>query len=350
MENLLYQYFSDIDLGDSFFDTLKEDYSEFSAWFNKKASSGEKAYVLYENGNADGFLYLKNETGCLNELEPPLNSQVHLKVGTFKFNSRGTRRGERFIKKIFDHATSAYVEDIYVTVFDKHEYLIRLFLKYGFIVHGSKITPNGTESVLVRKMRLVTGNGLTDYPYIDARTSSNFLLAIYPAFHTRMLPDSILNNESINTIEDVSHSNSIHKIYLCATPLVSTFKPGDIVIIYRTGDGQGPAWYRSVATSVCVIEEYKNISEFTEAEFMKYCGSYSVFSDQELKGFYTQKKYPHIIKFTYNAALSKRLNRKMLIEQVGLDQNERWSALELTKDQLSNILNLGGVNESLVVY
>jgi len=350
LENLLYQQFIDINLNDAFFDSLKDDYKEFCQWFDKKAIQGEKAYVLYENGVIDGFLYLKREQGVLNDLTPVLSSSLHLKIGTFKFNSHGTRRGERFVKKIFDHAISEYVEDIYVTVFEKHEYLINLFLKYGFIIHGSKSTQNGIENVLVRKMRSVTGDNLADYPYIDARRSNNYLLAIWPAFHTRMLPDSILNNESICIIEDVSHSNSIHKIYLCATPLVGTFKPGDIVIIYRTGDGQGPAWYRSVATSVCVIEEYKNINTLSEAEFMSYCRNYSVFSEQELRGFYNTKKYPHIIKFTYNAALSKRLNRKMLIEEVGLDPNERWSALSLSKEQLADILKLGGVSESLVVY
>lgn len=82
-------------------------------------------------------------------------------------------------------------------------------------------------------------------------------MSIYPDYHTRMLPDSILNNESHDLIQDVSHTNSIHKIYLCAMEGTSNFKPGDIIVTYRTTDRQGPARYRSVITSVCVVEEYK---------------------------------------------------------------------------------------------
>ena len=32
---------------------------------------------------------------------------------------------------------------------------------------------------------------------------------------------------------------------------------GDLIVIYRTSDKLGPADYRSVVTSVCVVEEVK---------------------------------------------------------------------------------------------
>ena len=36
MDNLKLEYFSNINLNDPFFDSLKSDYKEFSDWFNKK--------------------------------------------------------------------------------------------------------------------------------------------------------------------------------------------------------------------------------------------------------------------------------------------------------------------------
>ncbi|WP_202880431.1 hypothetical protein [Mannheimia pernigra] len=36
MENLIYTKFKNINLDDPFFDSLKEDYKEFTDWFNKK--------------------------------------------------------------------------------------------------------------------------------------------------------------------------------------------------------------------------------------------------------------------------------------------------------------------------
>ncbi|HEY5563720.1 MAG TPA: hypothetical protein VIK72_18525 [Clostridiaceae bacterium] len=51
----------------------------------------------------------------------------------------------------------------------------------------------------------------------------------------------------------------------------------------------------------------------------------------------------------YNIALKKRPIRKELIEDVGLDRNERWVALELTNESLLKILELGDVDESFII-
>ncbi|WP_444943430.1 hypothetical protein ACJJIK_17095 [Microbulbifer sp. ZKSA006] len=350
MENLQYALFSDININDSFFDSLKEDYSEFSGWFTRKALAGEKAYVLYRENTIDGFMYLKTEEEIVDDVDPPLPYGTHLKIGTFKFNSQGTRRGERFIKKIFDHAIEENVSDIYVTIFSKHEYLMHLFMKYGFSIHGSKETPNGTEHVLTRKMGSITGNTLHDYPYINTIDNRKHLLAIKPEYHTRMLPDSILNNETHNIIKDVSHTNSIHKIYICAMDGVTLYKKGDLIVIYRTSDGLGPAKFRSVATSIGILEEYKNIQEFSsESEFLSYCSPYSVFSNEELISIFRQQQFHHILRFTYNAAMSKRVTRGTLIEDAGLNPNSYWGSMELSDEQFGKITKLGEVNESIIV-
>ena len=63
IETIILKKFADIDLNDSFFKSLKEDYPEFEAWFNKKSKDGSMAYVQYVNNNLQAFLYLKNESG-----------------------------------------------------------------------------------------------------------------------------------------------------------------------------------------------------------------------------------------------------------------------------------------------
>ena len=47
--NLSYEQFRSVDLSDPFFDSLKEDYTEFVEWFNRKST--EYAYVG-RSGNA----------------------------------------------------------------------------------------------------------------------------------------------------------------------------------------------------------------------------------------------------------------------------------------------------------
>lgn len=356
MESLKLIHFKDVDFSDTFFDSLKSDYaSGFIEWFDKKCrSNNEKTYVLFnDNGTIDGFMYLKIEIGVIDDVTPALKDATHLKIGTFKFNPKGTLRGQRFLKKIFDHALKEKVDDIYVTVFDKHEYLINLLKIYGFVRVGEKHSKNGIENVLLREMNCtnLTGDILSDYPYINHRNKENkYLLSIYPEFHTRLFPDSRLFTESPDVISDVSYANSIRKIYLCAMHDVMNITPHDILVIYRTSDNKGSAYYRSVATSLCVVETVKTIDSFTnEHEFIKYCSKYSVFTESELHEFYIKIKYPYIISFTYNLALPKRLIRAKLIQSAGLNPDDYWGVLKLTEDQFENIINLGEVNESIIV-
>lgn len=350
MDSLLYQQFNSFSHDDPFFDSLKADYSEFPSWLRKKALSGDAAYVLYdERGYIDGFMYLKVEDN-VDDVEPPLGAGKYLKIGTFKFESKGTLRGQRFIKKAFDYAIQQDVDGIYVTVFEKHGYLIHLFETYGFYLHGSKSTPNGVERVYVRDMRKVTGNIYTDYPYVIARNRRKFLLSIHPVYHTRLFPDSKLITDSPDMVQDVSHTNSIHKIYISAARGVMELVPGDILVMYRTSDQKGNAKYRAVASSVCVVEEVKHINEFSSVEeFLKYCSRFTVFSREELVGFYQNKRYPFIIRFTYNIALPKRPIRDKIINVAGVPDG-RWNLLRLSDEQFDSILRLGELNEGLVVY
>lgn len=303
-----------------------------------------------DDGKIDGFLYLKVESDAVTDVTPPLPAKARLKIGTFKINPHGTRMGERFLKKIFDHAVVNAVDELYVTVFEHHDALIRLFDKYGFSMVATKETANGIETVRLKKIFDEYVDPLKSYPLIKIEDQNPHLLALMPEWHSRLLPDSILRTEDTSIIEDISHANSIHKVYLCAMNGVQNLHAGDPLVIYRTSDGRGAAEYNSVATSLCVIEEYRNINSFeNEQEFVSYCAPYSVFSEEELKQFWARRNYPHIIRFTYNIALSKRIIRKRLADEVGLNRSARWGFLPLTAGQYSKITELGQINESLII-
>lgn len=347
MSKLQLVKFIDVDLADPFFNTLKKNYTEFGVWFKRK--SEDKCYVLKDiHGLLDGFLYLKLEKGPVVDLDPIINCKLVLKIGTFKINPHSTRLGERFIKKALDHAIFNKAEACYVTLFDEHKELRDLFMKYGFEEHGVKKTCNGTEIVLVKNLKVINQDILKDYPLVNAKDKKKYLLAIYPEFHTKLFPDSILRNESFNILEDVSHTNSIHKIYISGMP-VNKANRGDILIIYRTSDKVGPAEYRSVATSICIVEEVKSKGEFRDFEhFFKYANTYSVFDEVSLKEWYSRKKF-YTIKMTYNAALTKRLTRQRLADEVGLRREVRWSFIKLCDDKFRKIVELGEVNEGIVI-
>ena len=79
---------------------------------------------------------------------PSLPQRNRLKIGTFKVESRGTRRGERLIKRALDFAIDKNVEEVYVTVFPKHNKLIDLFVKYGFTEQARKYHSDNNYEII----------------------------------------------------------------------------------------------------------------------------------------------------------------------------------------------------------
>lgn len=349
METLRLTQFEKIDLRDPFFDSLKAQYEEFPDWFLRK--SKEPVYVVdkEDSKNIRGFVYLKVEDGPIDDVDPPLLAARRLKVGTLKVDAHGTKLGERIVKKIFDHALQEHVTEIYVTVFDTHSALIEIFKRYGFVEKGNKTTRNGTELVLVRSMEIMSNDIRKDYPFIHIRNKKFWLLAIYPEYHTKLLPDSLLKTETSDIIRDVSYTNTIHKIYLAKLSL-SRMKRGDVVVIYRTTDIEGRARFRSVATSVCVVEETRQRNDFPNlASFLRFAQPHSVFSEDELREWFNSGSRLYAVKMMYNLALPKRPNRDALLDRVGITEQPRWDLRELSFEQFTHIMELGNINESVIV-
>lgn len=339
--------FKELPLDDPFFDSLKLGYAEFPQWVAKKAD--EDVYVVDDGTSLSGMIYLKPEDGPVTDVAPNLPNGRWLKVGTLKIEGKGTKLGERVIKKIFDTAIDANATGIYVTVFDVHKNLIKLFTRYGFEKVGTKTTDNGTENVYVRSLVDHADDMLKSYPFVRVNGNHQWLLAVYPQYHSRLLPDSILNNESKEIVQDVSHTNTIHKIYIGKLSL-TRMKKGDAVIMYRTSDKKAPAFYRSVATSICIVEETKRRKDFASVDaFLEYCKPHSVFSEDELRDMYATWNRFYTVKMTYNVAFNKRTTRGELLETVGVPVQPRWDLKPLTTEQFRDIAELGKVHESTII-
>ena len=347
-ETISLKRFAEIDLNDTFFDSLKEDYPGFETWFQKKSKDNSKAYVQYTNNNLQAFLYLKNESGEeLSDVTPVRPACNRMKVGTFKIDAHNTKLGERFVKKIMDAALYMKADEIYVTIFPKHEGLIRILQRYGFNEEGKK----GEELVLVKNMKALTGDIIKDYPLLTTTGKRKFLLSIYPKFHTKMFPDSILRNEEgakYELIRDVAHTNSVHKVYVTSMNDVDKLQKGDLIAIYRTNDGAGPARFRSVITSICQIEEVLTNRSFANLDaFLTYANYYSIFDPNELKQWY-YKNTCTVLKMTYNIALAKRVTNGYLVDELGLAPSY-WGFFQLTDAQFDAILKKGEVDESVII-
>lgn len=182
------EFFGNVNLGDEFFDSFKQDYPGFGKWFTKK--SEDIAYVCRTDNKLTAFLYLKIEgqDEPYSDIQPVFEKKRRLKIGTFKVTLNGYRLGERFVKIIFDNAISNKVDEIYVTIFNKRpdqQRLIDLLEEFGFVEHGIKKNSYGDEIVFVRKMNNVFNdkNPKLTYPFFS-RKSNPFIVPIYPEYHT----------------------------------------------------------------------------------------------------------------------------------------------------------------------
>lgn len=308
------EYFGNINIDDPFFGSFIEDYHRFKHWFNKK--SDEIAYICRsESGEILAFLYVKKEDEQENygDITPVFPRKKRLKIGTLKVASNGYKLGERFLKIAFDNAMLNHVDEVYVTLFhqrEEHERLIGLLMDWGFEYYGTKKTPSGNEKVFVKDFKPLISLDAPKktYPFIS-RNSRFFIVPIWPDYHTELLPDSILNNESpLDYLENEPHRNAIQKVYISRS-FFRDLMPGDVIIFYRTG-----GYYQSVLTTIGVVESVVTDISGVD-EFIRLCRRRSVFSDSELRThWYYRQNRPFVVNFLYIYSLPKRPNLKSLID------------------------------------
>ena len=341
--------FGKIDLNDTFFDSLKEDYVGFDKWFIKKYD--EEAYITINsnNGMLLSFLYLKveDEKENYSNINPQFSPKRRLKIGTFKVISNGFRLGERFVKIVFDNALKNHVQEIYVTIYDKRpeqRRLIDLLEQWGFVLWGTK---GEGELVYVRDFspKFDIENLKACFPYIS-KGKNAYIVPIYPEYHTELLPDSILNTESPKEfIEDFPHRNCINKVYVSRAmePYPSV---GDILVFYRTG-----GYYKSVVTTIGEVLEVKTDFQ-DENDFILYCRKKSVYPEQALREMwrYSARK-PFVVNFLYDYSFPHRINMKELIDLkvlTGINDAPRGFK-PITKEQFEIILKETRSDESFIV-
>lgn len=302
-----------IDVNNRFFDTFRGAYDDFNQWFARKCD--EDAYICKNDKNDIlGFLYLKteDESENYNDINPPFIPKRRLKVGTFKVEASGFRLGERFIKIIFDNAQERNLDEIYVTLFlDRPELklLKDLLCRWGFVEYGTKTTNGKSKIVLIKNLNEYkkAWSPKQNFPNV-IKTSKKFFLPILPEYHTSLLPDSQLNTENeVDFLGTEPHRYALQKVYISFS-YHRNMKPGDYILIYRNGKSSEIKRYKSVVTTIGIIDEVK--SDFKDMnEYLKYCGNRTVFSEKELKKFWENNKDKLlVVKFIYVKSLTKRLN------------------------------------------
>ena len=227
--------------------------------------------------------------------------------------------------------------------------------EWGFEYHGTKTTPNGREEVYIRDFtpKFNVENPKLTFPFLS-RKANIFMVPIWPAYHTELLPDSILTTESpYDFVENQPHRNAISKVYLSRS-FVKDVARGDTLVFYRTAAQDRSAYYSSVITTLAIAEGIiDNITN--ENDFILKCRKRSIFSDAELSKWWNFKPQyrPFIINFLYTHSFptGHRINRQKLLELGVLsgEENEIRGLKKISQEQFQSILKESRTDESLIV-
>lgn len=142
-----------LNLADTFFDDLKENYPEFESWFKRKFD--DYGYCYIDDGKLLALLILKVEESNEEkyfDIVPRMEINKKLKISTLKVDIHGKNIGKKFMEIIFNEARYFKVNEIYITFINSIENkkgLISYLEKYDFNYHGQK---NDRELVYIKKI------------------------------------------------------------------------------------------------------------------------------------------------------------------------------------------------------
>ncbi len=352
--------FSDIDINDPFFDSLKSDYpgtsnsTGFTQWFNRKVTEGKTALVFDDEQGIGAFVCIKTENEAIQLKNEILPQTRRLKISTLRIAERyrGQRLGEGAIGLILWKWQELGLEDVYVTVFDKQDVLISQLTKYGFELAGRNLDG---ECVYLRSRKSVDySDPYKSFPFINPGFQKAGYLIVDDVFHDTLFPYSELkNNKASKVVLDVS--NGISKIYVGSPYTPPHYKSGEPVFIYRKHTGTGAKKYKSCLTTYCVVKEVitvksKGTAFMSYSDYLKRVGNKSVYKETDLQTKYNILTNLVLVDLVYYGYFGEGNN----VNMDWLSRNGCWgncypTQIRLTPEQFKKILREGNINVDNVI-
>jgi len=354
--------FSEIDLDDPFFDSLKADYpgtsssTGFVQWFTKKAADGKRALVFEDDQGVGAFVNLKpGETEEIKLADGSVLPKIaRLKITTIKIDERyrNQRIGEGALGLTLWQWRDLGINEIYVTVFDKHASLIFLLEKYGFVHVGNNL--NGERVYIKDRRNLDFSDPCKSFPFLSSRIQYAGCLAIDMEYHDTMFASSDLAN-TLQERVDISVANGLKKVYI-GKPYSLAFRVGEPVLVYRKYTGaNGRPGYKSVITTYCVATRIEKIkingrAQYSYDQFLHMVGNKSVYNENELKEKYDTWASLTLIELLYYGYFGAGNN----VNWMWLKDNGCWPGthpmnFRYTRDQFEKILREGNVDVGNVI-
>lgn len=339
---------ANLDVNDSIFDSLREDYPDFNDWYAKKSRIGRECWAyIRSNGSLGALLIYKFEDEIIPS-EPPLERKRRLKIANMKVSYVGHKIGELLLKLSFELAIKNNIPEIYLTHFTKeNDYLVDLIEEYGFN-KVSMIKYNWTdipEDVFLKKLEVEEEDiqNLTPieiskrfYPNLyDGIDVKKYIIPIQPLYFNRLYTDFPRRQTTINEHlgQFVIEGNTIKKAYLSHSTS-KKMNVGDILLFYRSEDVQS-------ILSIGVIEKIKYDMK-DPTEILSIVGKRTVYSYAEIEEI--SKKSTTVILFNHHFHFKKPVQYKKLLNEKIL-RGPPQSINEIRHEDYQKIKSLGGIDE-----
>ena len=253
-------------LGDVFFDSLRDSYKDFDLWFRAKAREGRRAWVTRESDGRLGAIciFAHQDREQITEDGRMLHGPS-LKLSTFKVGPavRGRKIGELFLKAAFRYATANRLQEIFIHGdVDQQHFLFELLEEFGFTLVGTHPGTNGRDAVYLKNQPVDAPQVLLEpfeylrqfFPHFRHDESvGKFIVPIRPDYHQVLFPDCPTAAErQLALFHENQAGNAIKLAYLCHAQ-VRVMNPGDVVLFYRSGD-------ECTVTSLGVVESYETLA------------------------------------------------------------------------------------------
>ena len=262
-----------IGVDEPIFDSVRADYGDFDRWYERCQRGQREALVVEADGSLAAICILKDEDD--DEYGLPGN---RLKLCTFKVaeSQRRQRLGALLLKAALDNAARRHLSGLYVTVFDKHTELIRLFEDHGFVV-SPHVTKEG-ELVMWRSLVPPPAAINELHPFEFNRRYGPwhlntdvpiYVVPIQPHWEERLFPEGALQLGLFG--DNAACGNGLRKAYLSRAS-TQQLASGDLLLFYRSQDEQAVRF-------VCVVEETLRSSD--HLRLASFVGTRTVYSEED---------------------------------------------------------------------
>jgi GNAT superfamily N-acetyltransferase len=277
-----------LDLTESIFASLREDYDGFDRWIKKVAreGNGRRTWIIRgDDGRYRAIAIVK-----VSDDHPLIPGAKATKLCTFKVHSdsEGEKLGELLLKTVLTWAHQVKADNLFVTVLgDEGKQSLIFFLDmFGFQKVG--LVPETSEFVYLKEFRSRANEELSALqhhirfgPPAIRGTSSIFVIPVVPQWYEGLFPDA----PSVGSFGQVPlgglltetqpFGNALRKAFL-SNSNTTELEPGSTILFYRSAGAGG----RGAVHAVGVVE--RTIRSSNPADILAAVGRRTVYTADQV--------------------------------------------------------------------